>query len=573
MLLASLLFAVALGGCTSARDAPFVDASADAGVQYRVGTLTAQATANPMASLTGGVAVADYDNDGRLDLFVVDSGLNALYRNAGPVGFDLVDDAAGVKGGLDGRSAVFFDYDEDGWQDLYIVNYIDPSRLYKNEGGRFRDVTAAAGLGRAMTSHSAAAADYDRDGDLDLFVANYGRWTRDFPDNWTHAENGEKNALLRNDGNGSFTNVADAAGLTHTRWSFAAAWADYDRDGDPDLYVANDFGPDNLYRNEGDGTFVDVAWAAGARSNRNGMGATWLDIDRDGDLDLYVSNIHVPDVDVPTFHGNVLFVNDGGGNFTEEAAARGVADGLWSWDSEAFDAENDGDLDLFVATGFATRKERDVFYTGDIRLVSSDETETGEGLRKYYEEKYWDYNDTHYLTLPIYTGGQQFYSQSQGGDQPKRFFVNDGRGNFTEAAEAWGLSHRGDARGIATADFDADGDLDLVYTAFLSEPRYFRNRAPQGRHLDLLLEGTDSNRDAVGAAVYATYGGSTLVQERIAGGGFQSQSSPWLHFGLGANETVDELVVRWPSGRVDRFEDVAGNARYRLVEGGAVQRV
>ena len=332
-----------------------------------------------------GVSLGDFDGDGFDDLYISQPGglPNRLYRNNGDGTFSDATVRSGL-GVLDDTSmSLFGDYDNDGDQDIVLIGAAP--MLYRNRGnGRF-ELVGEAGLAvsedRAAMFTGAAAADYDLDGDLDLFVCAYDFWQAgseyDAPTPYFDAVNGPENLLFRNDGRDGFVEVSRTAGLsaTNNRFSFAAAWGDYDDDGDPDLYVANDFGRNNLYRNEGDGTFRDVAAELGVEDLGAGMSAAWGDYDNDGDLDLYTSNMwssaglritgseqfdsvasegRARDGFRRQAQGNSLFRNDGPAGFADVSEVAGVRTGRWAWSSDFVDLDADGLLDLFVQNGYIT---------------------------------------------------------------------------------------------------------------------------------------------------------------------------------------------------------------------------
>ena len=337
-----------------------------------------------------GVSLGDVDGDGLDDLYISQPGglPNLLYRNQGDGTFADITAESGVDVLDDTSMALFADLDNDGDQDLVLIGA--QPMLFRNDGrGRF-SYDARSGLrpspDRAGLYTGAALADYDLDGDLDLYVCSYDFWQAgaeyDAPTPYYDATNGPPNLLFRNRGDGSFEDVTDAAGLmeNNDRFSFAAAWGDYDDDGDPDLYVANDFGRNNLYRNNGDGTFSDVAPAAGVEDLGAGMSAAWGDYDNDGDLDLYVSNMWSSAGQRLTFNpqfeqvasseeirksfqrqarGNSLFRNGGDGAFTEISEEAGVTMGRWAWSSDFVDFDSDGWLDIFVQNGYITGERLD----------------------------------------------------------------------------------------------------------------------------------------------------------------------------------------------------------------------
>lgn len=335
-----------------------------------------------------GVSLGDFDGDGLDDLYVSQpSGLpNRLLKNNGNGTFSDVTRRAGLDVLDETSMALFGDLDGDGDQDVILIGAAP--LLFRNDGGRFRFDQAALDIGqdRAAMFTGAAFADYDLDGHLDLYVCAYDFWQPgeeyDAPTPYYDAVNGPPNLLFRNDGSGRFEEVADAAGLgpTNDRFSFAAAWGDYDSDGDPDLYVANDFGRNNLYRNNGDGTFDDVAAEVGVEDLGAGMSAAWGDYDGDGDLDLYTANmwssagLRITGSErfegvAPTAsqralfrrqaQGNSLFRNDGEQGFSEVSEAARVRTGRWAWASDFVDLDSDGLLDLFVQNGYITGERLD----------------------------------------------------------------------------------------------------------------------------------------------------------------------------------------------------------------------
>ncbi len=330
-----------------------------------------------------GVAIGDYNGDGLEDIYVCQpSGLpNRLYRANGDGTFDDVSAAAGVDVLDASTMALFADLDNDADQDLLIVAGAN-LLLFVNDGkGKFSRRTDAGFREADATFTSAAIADYDRDGDLDIYVCAYDFWTPgadyDAPTPYYDATNGPPNILYRNRGDGTFEDATASSGMNHNnnRFSFAASWADYDNDGWPDLYVANDFGRNNLYRNNGDGTFSDVAAKAGVEDLGAGMSVSWGDADGDGRLDLYVSNMWSSAGQRLTFNpafasvaaatdvrsafqrqarGNSLFRNNGDGTFRDVSIQAGVEFGRWAWASGFLDYDNDGRLDIFVTNGYIT---------------------------------------------------------------------------------------------------------------------------------------------------------------------------------------------------------------------------
>jgi len=351
---------------------------------------------------SAGVSAADYDGDGWDDLFFPNGAAAQLFRNQGDGTFKDVTVEAGLTDNLIAVNVgVFADLDNDGDQDLFVGRFTLGNKLFANNGdGTFTDVSDGTDLTGPIVA-VASASDYDNDGDLDLYLGRYLDPRTDLPDTPFYTRNGVPNTLLRNDGNFKFTDVTQAAGVGDVGLSLGTAWADYDKDGDQDLYVANDFGRNTLYRNNGDGTFADISEEAGAIDLGFGMSASWGDVDDDGDLDIYVANVHsgqrwygqAPTLknyvinsiqqgtfraDLPLYKellhylgpnwssagdhiikGNSLLLNDGSGHFEDVSVASNSNPFGWYWGSTFYDFDNDGDQDIYSANGWITATSKD----------------------------------------------------------------------------------------------------------------------------------------------------------------------------------------------------------------------
>ncbi|HEV3469712.1 MAG TPA: VCBS repeat-containing protein [Pyrinomonadaceae bacterium] len=384
----------------------FTDITADAGIAFA-------ARQNPMWSTpewrpaktefvkygSGGVAAADYDADGWYDIFFADGERPRLYRNRGGGRFEDATASAGLPEVMPGAHVgVFADFDNDGHKDLFVGFTTDRNRLFRNRGdGRFEDVTEGAGLGGHLVT-VAAVADYDNDGDLDIYAGRYLDPRKDVPTTLFYARNGAGNSLLRNDGRLRFTDVTEQAGVREGGLALGVAWGDYDGDGRQDIYATNDFGRNALLRNRGDGTFADVSYETGTLDFGYGMSSTFADVDNDGDLDIYVSNVHSGQrwyaqavtlhkymlnslrqgtffEDFPTYReiyafvgadyrgygdrmvkGNSLLINDGAGRFRDVAESARANPFGWYWSSTVFDYDNDGRQDIYAVNGWITSK-------------------------------------------------------------------------------------------------------------------------------------------------------------------------------------------------------------------------
>jgi tetratricopeptide (TPR) repeat protein len=525
-----------------------------------------------------GIAVGDIDGDGRDEIYICQPGglSNRLYRNRGDGVLEDITDYAGV-GVLDASSsALFADFRNSGLQDLVVLRPDGPlffvnrgGSRFAHQPGAFRFRTTPQGSFTGM-----AAADYDRDGRVDLYLCTYS-FFRDgsqyrYPSPYYDAQNGPPNFLFHNqldsDGGGMFLDVTDSVGLgqNNNRFSFAPAWCDYNEDGWPDLFVANDFGRKNLYKNEG-GRFRDVAAEAGVEDIGDGMSAAWFDYDGDGRPDLYVSNMwsdagqrivsqrQLQPAAVWKRHakGNSLYRNKGDGTFEETGAAEGVEMGRWAWSSDGIDFDNDGVPEIFIATGMLTNPSaadlESFFWRKVAAAVPGPAYEDG-----------WN--------ALSYAVHQQY---SEAGRQPNVFYVRRG-GRYYDFSGVSGLDFADDSRAFAVTDLDGDGCLDLVLKSRLGpQVRVFQNNCGAARKpIAFRLRGVKSNRDAIGARVEVD-GQSKFV---TAGSGYLSQHTKALHFGLGDSVTAGLVRIVWPSGGSQEFHDLAAGFRYDIEEGSPTAR-
>lgn len=502
-------------------------------------------------AMSGGVCLLDYARDGLLDIYFVNGGRmesfrsgsssgvrNALFRNQGNRSFRDVTEEAGVGGnGSWGYGCSVADYDNDSWPDLYVTNY-GPNILYRNLGdGRFEDVTSAAGVGDPRWSTGSAWADYNGDGWADLFVANYIELDpKNLPEPGSERYGsmaggnacryvglpvmcgprglpGASDTLYRNNGNGTFTDVSKSAAVQDPdkHDGLGAIWCDFDSDGLPDLYVANDSTPNFLYRNRGDGSFEEMGYLSGVAvggqgQEQAGMGVACGDFDNSGRLAIYVTNF--------SEDTNTLYRHDGQMNFQDVTFQAGLGPATLpfvGWGTFFFDFDNDGWLDLFVATGHV--------YPQVDQLP---------GRTRYRE--------------------------------PSLLFRNTGNGRFEELPANFLPVRPAVSRGAVWGDLDNDGALDLIITNLDESPTLLWNRVkPRRNFLTLTLEGTKSTRDAFGARVRLRTGTKWQLREVQGGGSYLSNSDARLHFGLGDTAQVDEIQIRWPSGAVSVLRDVSAN--------------
>jgi len=497
-----------------------------------------------METVCCGLALLDYDRDGDLDIYFLNGAplpgakaerppRNALYRNDGGWRFTEVGREAGVADTGYGLGVAAADYDNDGDLDLYLNNY-GPNVLYRNNGnGTFSDVTSQAGV---ANGHRVGAGtcflDVDNDGDLDLFVSNYLLFSEERHTTITHSGfpayvgpthyPADPDTLYRNNGDGTFTDVSEESGIAaHTGWGMGTVCADYDNDGDTDIFIANDLCENFLFQNDGTGKFEEVGLVSGAGYDLSGqeqgsMGVDCGDYDNDGWLDFYQTSYQR--------QWAILFKNLGGGLLEDVTADTGAgADTLTNvtWGNGFVDFDNDGDRDIFVACGHL-----------------HDNADRFDDTTRYHARN----------VLVMNTGDGKFVNVSdQAGD---------------------GMHVKLSSRGAAFDDLDNDGDVDAVILNSRREPTILRNDSPAGHHwLQIRLRGVCSNRDGVGAHVKVIAGDLTQIDEVHSGRGYQSHYGMRLHFGLGPRDRVDRVEVRWIGGGLDVLKDVTVDRVLTIIEG------
>ena len=542
-----------------------------------------------------GVAVGDIEGDGFDDIYVCQpAGLpNRLYRNRGDGTFEDITEISGL-GILENTAcALFADFGNSGRQDLVVVRTDGPV-LYLNEGkGKFRKQANAFHFAQPPqgTFTGAAVADYDRDGYLDIYFCLYiyyqGADQYKYPLPYFDAENGPPNFLMRNNRDGTFRDVTAESGLSqnNTRYSFCCGWSDYNRDGWPDLYVVNDFGRKNLYRNNGDGTFTDVAAQAGVEDVGAGMGVCWFDYDNDGAEDLYVANMWTDAgqriTTQPAFQdrapekarslyrkhsmGNSLFRNPAAkaeAHFQNAGSAAGVEMGRWSWSSDAWDFDHDGFPDLYVANGMVSGPARADLNSFFWRQVVANSPLDAKPSQDY--EQAWNA-----LNELIRADG------TWSGYERNVFYANNRDGTFSDVSAVVGMDFVEDGRSFALADFDRDGRLEvLLKNRNAPQVRLLKNILKElPASISLRLRGTKSNRDAIGAAITVECESSRQTRMLQAGSGFLSQHTKEVFFGMGNAKGPVRASIRWPSGLVQELHDLPLNHRIWVEEGNATPRL
>jgi hypothetical protein len=513
-----------------------------------------------IAAVGAGVSVADVNGDGWPDLYFTNSRFgfpNALYLNHQDGTFTEIAAEAGVadlnrQGDGVSMGAVWGDYDNDGHEDLLVYRY-GFLELFRNRGDlTFEDVTEAAGLRRWVNSNGAIWFDYDRDGLLDLYVTAYFRsdidlWhvrtTRIMHDSFEFASNGGRNLLFHNLG-GRFEDVTERMGVGSTRWTLAAAAADFNDDGWPDLYLANDYGPEEYFVNQG-GTRFALTRAGLETDSKSGMSVALGDVHNRGRLDVFVTNISERGY---LFQDNNLRLNllAEAGRF-QDIASGIVADAGWAWGAQFGDLNNDGRNDLFVANGFISA-DRDRSYWYSMSKIA------GANGNIFEDAKNWP----------------PFGTTSLSGYERSRVLLNLGEEGWADVAGLVGATDEYDGRAVALVDLFNRGVLDVVVADQNQPALVYRNTVEPGRHwIGFTLAGVQSNRSAIGAELTIEFNG--MRQRRVIDGGmgFASQNDRRVHFGLGAARQVDRVVIRWPSGAVQTIEAPAMDRYHAVTEAGA----
>ncbi len=537
-------------------DVRFKDVTIESGIEFY--HTQGGKVLNAISEVTGsGACMTDYDNDGFVDIYAVNGAgythyygkkwwwskdpYNTLYHNNGDGTFTDVTEKAGVGDKGWGMGCAFGDYDNDGNPDLYVTNYGENVLYHNNGDGTFTNVTEKAGVGDEGWGTSIAWGDYDNDGNLDLYLANYLVFDKTMNPGEPNSAfkidmpllmdsklfEGQRNILYRNNGDGTFADVTDQAGVSNSPGkSMGVVFSDFNDDGYLDIYIANDKSRNVLYLNDGKGRFKDIGGALGVDSPLSGMGAAISDYDNDGDMDIF-STYTQSDT-------NILYKNtivDGRGSsgvnshmkYVNATISAGLGEdvsvGHFGWGTEFFDFDNDGHLDLFVANGHGMP----------------------------------DFDN------PRITIGQR-----------NQLFRNNGDGFFLEVSGSvgYGLRLRDSSRGVAMGDYDNDGDIDLFIVNNNTYASLIKNDGGNtGNWLNIKLKGTRSNRDAIGAKVKVTAGTLCQTKEVRSGSGYLSQSDMRLNFGLGKLDKADSVEIRWPGGIIELFKNVKSNQFIAIVEG------
>lgn len=515
-----------------------------------------------IASMGASVSICDFDKDGWNDIYVTNSCFgynNALYHNQKDGSFTEVARSMGVadlnKEGLGvSMGSVWADYDNDGYEDLFVYRWGKPE-LFKNvEGKEFLRVTDQINLPAWINANTAVWFDYNSDGNIDLFIGGYFRegvnlWrlnnTRILTESFEYSQNGGRNYLLKNTGNGGFVDVTFECGLTSTRWTLAAGAADVNDDGYPDLFIANDYGISEFYINESGRKFKGIHESALiGLTPKSGMNVSFGDIYNRGRLGIYVSNITEEGV---LLQGNNFWVpldereRQLYANVAQEA---GIESGGWSYCAQFGDFNNDGFMDIYLANGYISA-QNDQSYWYDYTKV------TGGNKTIISDVKNW----------PAMRG------RSQSGFQANKVWLNDGTGRFKDAGIYVGGAELFDSRAVALADLWNRGALDIVVANQNNKLQVFKNNVTHDNHwVAFEVTGNRSNRSAIGTIITIKRGSYSQMQILDGGIGFCSQNQRRLHFGLGKIATVDEAVIQWPDGRKQILKNPGSGQLIRVEE-------
>ncbi|YCM44529.1 FG-GAP-like repeat-containing protein [Verrucomicrobiaceae bacterium 227] len=543
----------------------------------------------------GGVAIGDVDGDGWPDIFLTSGPKkNRLFRQTSPMKFEDVTKASRLDSGdAWSAGAAMVDIDNDGDLDIYICNFDTPNHLFINKGdGTFEEKAKQYGVDYVGAGHTPTFCDYDRDGDLDFYlmtnfyydprgktnqpisglvngkpsilpgfekyyeITKIRRGEQPGSISIDHGAVGQPDRLVRNNGDGTFTEVSAQAGISGNGKGNSATWWDYNEDGWPDIYVGNDFqDPDRLYRNNGDGTFTNTTEEMVPHTTWYSMGADFGDLDGDGAMDFAMADMsgtnhfkqktamgamsdsaEFLNTAVPRqYMRNVVYLNSRGGRFMEAAYLAGLANSDWTWTVRLADFDNDGRVDVFFSNGMS--RNLNVSDNPEMKFINPGETEWDKHMRAKTPEL----------------------------REQNLAYRNLGEMKFENVSKDWGLDHVGMSFASATADFDRDGDLDLV-VCNLDEPvSVYQNNTADGNRVIVRLKGRH-NSWGIGAKVTLKTESGTQVRQLTPIRGYMASHEPVLHFGLGDQEQIDQLTVEWPGGHVQSFENIEANQRLTIVE-------
>jgi len=516
-----------------------------------------------IASTGASVSVTDFNNDGWNDFYLTTSkygASNALYQNLQDGTFVDVADELGVgdinlEGTGTSMGAVWADINNDGYEDLFVYKWGKPELFLNQEGERFENITPSAGLPSWINSNAAIWFDYNNDGYVDLFIGGYYKeninlWELDntliMPESFEYANNGGRNYLMENQGNNTFKDVTFSKGFTTTKWTLAIGAMDFDNNGFQDLFIANDYSVDELYMNNGDEGFEEIGKKARiGYAPKSGMNVSIADVKNDGQFSIYVSNITEMGI---LLQGNNMWQMTGHGDqlqFSNNAGMLGIELGGWSYGSQFGDLNNDGYQDLYLANGYISAAQNNSYWydyskvTGGNKAIISDA-----------------------LNWPAMEG------RSQSGYQKNKVWMNGESGIFADVTDYVTNAPPFDSRAVAMVDLWNRGVLDVIVANQKNKVSIFKNQQPgQNNWIAFKLEGVKSNKSAIGAKVTLVWQSMSQSQVIHGGIGFCSQNQRALHFGIGAAQQVDKIIIDWPSGVHQELPAMEINKLHNIREG------
>ena len=515
-----------------------------------------------IASIGASVSIVDFNHDGWNDIYLTSSRhntSNALYKNSGNGNFVEVADELGV-GSINepgqgvSMGSIWADINNDGYEDLFVYKWGRP-RLFINEGGeRFIDITEGSGLPDWLNANAAVWLDFNKDGWIDLCIGGYYKedidlWQLDntliMPESFEYANNGGRNYLLENMGNGKFRDVASEKGLSSTKWTLALGAMDFDNNGMQDIFIANDYSVDELYLNFGDAGFKEVGKESKiGYAPKSGMNVSVADIKNDGNFSVYVSNITEMGI---LLQGNNMWVPEGNSGqltYSNKAGIMGIELGGWSYGAQFGDLNNDGFQDLYLANGYISATKNNSYWydyskvTGGNKAIISDA-----------------------LNWPAMEG------RSQSGFQENKIWVNSNAGIFADVTSYASNVPTYDSRAVALVDLWNDGTLDVVVANQGKEFSLLKNDVTNEHNwIAFELEGKVSNRSAIGSKLTLEWGGQSQSKVVHGGIGFSSQNQRSVHFGIGKSSTVSKLRILWPSGIEQVIDGPKINQKHIIIE-------
>ena len=501
-----------------------------------------------IASMGASVSIVDYDKDGWEDIYFTnsrDGSQNALYHNLRNGKFENVAAQLGIadvnkEGTGVSMGAIWGDYDNDGYDDLFLYKWGKPELFHNVAGKGFVNVTEGSGLPAWVNANSAIWLDFNNDGLLDLFLGGYYSekfdlshltTTKIMPESFRYANNGGRKYLLENMGNGKFKDVTSEYGLNSTKWTLAAASADFNGDGYPDLFIANDYNVNELYINDKGKKFTEVGRQAGIGNiPKSGMSVSFGDINNKGILGIYNTTITEKGIliqDNNYWEPESQQSDNPYPRFVNLAQLAGINNAGWSYGAQFGDLNNDGNMDLYVANGFISAK-KGTSYWYDYSKVTGGNSSIIEDANNWPDMK----------------------GKSQSGYEQNKIWLNQGNGSFEDVSDEVCPYATYDSRSVAMADLFNNGKLDIIVANQNNIPLVYKNDLENGNHwIEIDLQGTLSNADAVGAKVILEWNGMKQVQVVTGGMGFSSQNEHRLHFGIGKSTKVDHITINWPSGK------------------------